>query len=150
MNPASLYFAKHEDFYKSRMRTPFSPFLLMDSLGMSNLNVDVGKIVETNKSYIWVEPGKNSIGQTISRMTFINKKTKLVDGFTICNEFGSVIASGEVTEYKDDLPRQILYVWTEENLSMLMDLKNPQKNVNIESSMFNRPNIQPQVDMGKD
>jgi hypothetical protein len=150
MNPSSLYFAKHEDFAKSRMRTPFSPFLLMDSLGMSNLNVDTGKIVETNKSYIWVEPGKNSIGQPISRMTFINKKTKLIDGFTICNEAGSVIASGEVTEYKDGLPKQILYVWAEENLSMLMDLKNPKTNVPIDPSLFNRPNIQPQVDMGKD
>jgi outer membrane lipoprotein-sorting protein len=150
MNPASLHYAKHEDFQKTRMKTPFSPFLLMDSLGIGQLNVDVGKIVETNKSYIWVEPGVNSIGQPISRMTFINKNSKLIDGFTICNEAGNVLASGEVLEYKDGLPKQILYVWSEENLSMLMDFKNPRTNAPIDPSLFNRPDIRPQVDMGKD
>jgi hypothetical protein len=150
MTPSSLHFAKHEDYQKTRMKTPFSPFLLMDSLGLSHLNVDTGKVVETNKSYIWVEPSKNSIGQPITRMTFINKQNKRIDGFTICTEDGKVIASGEVMEWKGDLPSQILYVWTEEGISMLIELNNPQKNVAIAQNLFNRPNIQPQVDMGKD
>lgn len=150
MNPPSLYFAKHEDFNKTRMKTPFSPFLLMDSLGMSTLNIDTGKIVETNRSYIWVEPAQNSIGQPITRMTFINKVNKRIDGFMICNAEGGVIASGEVIEYKNELPYQILYVWAEENLTMLMELKGSQTNVAIDQGLFNRPDIRPQVDMGKD
>lgn len=150
MEPQALYFAKHEDYYKTRLKTPFDPKLIQQSLMFHTIDVSKSKIVELQDKYIIVDNTINSINQPICRFTYINKQLKRIDGFLVVDINGKNIVSSEVTEWDENIPKQILYVWFDEGISMLIDLKNPQLNANINKSNWIMPSITPQIDMGLD
>lgn len=149
MDPSSLFYANHEDYHKTRLRTPFNPIYIMDSLGLSQIDVN-NKIIEQDDKYVVVENLKNTIGQPIVKLTFVNKKTEKISGFTISDVNGKVLASGEVMEWDGDKPKQILFVWAEENISLLLEFKNSEVNLDIDKKYWALPPIEPKVDMSKE
>lgn len=155
MKPPSLHFANHEDFCKTRLRTPFNPKWMIESLGIDTITIDTintanKKIVETPDKYIVYSDHKNSVGKPIVKMTYINKRTNRIDGFMLVDQTNKKVASGEVQAWTGELPQKILYVWFEENTSMLFELSGQKSNVVIDSRYWQMPNISPKTDMSKD
>ena len=93
---------------------------------------------------------KNSIGKPIIRLIFINKLTKNIDGFQITDINGKLEASIEVLIWKGSRPKQIFYMWFEENISMIFDFEETNTNVQIDSKIWNLPSIKPVIDMAKE
>lgn len=149
MEPSALFYANHEDYHKTRLRTPFNPLYIMDSLGLSQIDVN-NKIIEQDDKYVVVENLKNTLDQPIVKLTFVNKKTEKISGFTISDMNGKVLASGEVMEWDGDKPKQILFVWAEENISLLLEFKNSEVNLDIDKKYWELPLIVPKVDMSKE
>lgn len=150
MRPPILYYADHRDFYKTRMKTPFNPMFMMETLGLGKIDVTDAKAVEARDKYVVIRLAKNSIGQPIALFTYLNKQTARIDGIAVVNADGKLSASGEVLSWRNDAPSQILYVWAEERTSMLLDLPNVTLNGVIDSTKFDLPNISPRQDMSKD
>lgn len=149
MEPSGLYYAKHEDFNRTRLRTPFNPKWMKSSLGFDLLN-SKGQLVNDQDRYILVENLENAIGQPVTKMTYIDKKTQKVDGYLVLDKNNKKLVSGEVLSRSGELPQQILYVWFEENTSMLLNLSNPTINAQISPDNWKMPNINPKIDMSKD
>ncbi len=149
MNDPSLFFAKHSDFHKSRLKSPFNPMYIRDSLGFSHITVEKGHVVELKGRLICVQHMKNSINQPITRFLIIDKKSEKVEGFFISNKKGSLEASGLVTEWDGIKPKVISYHWYEEDITMRLIFDKSYVNVNLDSKIWELPSIQPKVDMGK-
>ena len=150
LKPLALYHAKHEDYSKTRLKTVFNPIIVMDSLGFRELKLHPGVAVkERENDVVLVEKIKNSIGQIVGHMTFIDKKEKRIKGFMITDQEGTIIASSEIVEYRNNLPYQILYTWQEEDQAMLIELPDSQVNTSIDSNKWKRPHYQNEIDMGK-
>lgn len=150
MQPYALYFAKHEDYHKTRLKTPFDPKLMQQAIAINTIDVSKSKLVELSDKYIIVDNMTNSVGQPICKFTYISKAHKRIDGFLVVNKDAKNIVSSEVMEWEGNMPKQILFVWFDEDVSMLLDLKNPKLNAGISSTNWTKPNISPMIDMGKD
>ena len=147
-NPG-LYWANHDDFQKTRLKTPFNPMLLKASLGQELLPQENARIVENQKDIMAVYPQKSATGQTILFSVFINKERRQIDGFVVTDTDGKYLAACEIQERVGQLPKTVLYTWYEEDRVMLMKFNNPQANVGIPASHFVMPNISPKINMGE-
>lgn len=148
-NPPALHYAVYEDFYKTRLKTPFDPMFLRETLGLEPIKTN-GKVMEDGGKHFVIDKLKNSVGEPILKWTFIDKENKRINGILITNKEGTPVASGEILKYEGELPKQILYQWFEEETSMLIDFEGQQSNVAIDSGWWKLPNITPKIDMGKD
>jgi hypothetical protein len=145
-----LHFAAHEDLPKCRMKTPFTPMWLIESLCLGAVKTENVKVSKQGPKWLISESLKDSMGRPIVKTTYVNSTTRRIDGYTVHGENGKPQCLGEVLSWDEDLPAQILYVWAEENVSVLMDFSGPKKNRSIGSSVWSMPEIQPRLDMGKE
>lgn len=148
--PPALHYAVYEDFYKTRLKTPFDPMFLRETLGLDPVKTSGVRIVEDGGKYMVIEGLKNSVGEPILKWTFVDKEKKRINGLLITDDKGTPVASGEILKYENDLPAQILYQWFEEQTSMLLDFEGQRSNTEIDSGWWALPNITPKIDMGKD
>lgn len=148
-NPSGVYWAKYEDFFSTRLKTPFNPVFLRASFGVDILPIENAKFVENEKGVLVVTQSKNSMGKVVNKYTFINKQTELIEGYLIVYEDGTKSASAEILEHQGGLPKKILFTYYEENKIMSLELKDAQMNVPIDSTKWERPNTQPQINMGE-
>lgn len=136
-NPA-LFWAKHEDFPRSRLKTPFDPNFIKSSLGVDEIKYE--KIYE-NESIIAINPQLNGIGQTIFLETIINNKN--INGLKITRN-NQLLAASEI---KNRYPLEILYNWVEENRIVLIKFEDVLINTQINDSVFILPNYKPKINM---
>lgn len=145
-----LYWSKHEDFYKTRLKTPFNPMFMRDTLGLNVIEEEGAKIGETEKEIIVAYERISSMRDPILYTIVINKALKKISGFIITDPQGNPLAVAEITEYKNDLPSQLLYTWYEEGKTLLLEFRNPQINLHIPSNLWSPPNESPKIDMSKE
>ncbi len=145
-----LYWATYEDFHKTRLKTPFNPLLLRSSLGFEKMNLETATFVETEPSLLVSCPQKDAMGKVIVYTTVINKATRQVDGYVITDQAGKKLAVCEIRQRKGPIPTQLLYRWYEEDHTMLIDFSNPLLNQPIHGGNWQRPNRQPQINMGEE
>lgn len=153
LTPPSLYFAKHADYQKTRLKSAFNPLMIMDSLGFNEINVDknvaVKQINDDVAKIALIEKTINSIGEPIGHITFIDKNNKRLLGHLVTDDKGSMIASSEILEYKNDLPYQILYTWYEEDQAMLIELPDSEINTDMSKNNWTRPHHKQEINMGE-
>ena len=154
LNPPSLYYAKHIDYQKTRLKSAFNPLMVMDSLGFREIytgkEILIKEINENNVSKIaLVEKTVNSIGQSIGHITLIDKDNKKLLGHLVTDDTGKMIASAEILEYRNDIPYQILYTWYEEDQVMLIELPDGEINTTISNQYWIRPHHNQEVNMGE-
>lgn len=150
MNSPSLFFAKHEDYHKTRLKTPFNPMYIMESLGIDQIELTKSKTAEVNDKLIVIESMLNSIGEPISRFIYIDKATERIEGFFIIDKKGAIQVCVEVKSWDGFNPKEILYIWFEENVSMIFTFEQVDINSQLDDSLWELPEIRPQVDMGTD
>ena len=143
-----LYYAKHEDYSRTRLKTPFNPAFLKECCGLDTIPVKNVKFIEKGNDILVIEEIKNSFNELVMRTIFVNQETELIEGFVITDMVGNPIASCEIQSWnRDKLPMAILFNWHEEKKTMLMELKNPMINMQIQPKVWELPNITPTIDM---
>jgi len=152
LDPPALYYADHSDFYKTRLKSVFDPLMVMDSIGLKTLDIDCKDVAvhDEGDKIVIVRKKLNSIGQPIGHLTVIDKKNKRIAGHMIVEESGQLIATSQIVEYVNDLPKVIFYNWHQEQQIMLVKFKDIKTNVEISSGYWNRPEVKEEIDMGKE
>lgn len=146
-----LYFAKHEDYYKTRLKTPFNPVWMMRSLGIDPIDVEnVEFIDEEDKDIMVVKRTQNASGKKIIVTTFVNRSTNKISGILTTDLDAKPLVSAEIKEYKSDFPKKVVYHWFEEDKVMEIELINPRMGGEANPELWVRPKIYPQIDMGVD
>lgn len=145
-----VHWAKYEDYHKTRLKTPFNPVFMKKSLSLDVIDTDNAKIVETAEDYIVVYAEKNASNQPILVSIFVNKANKRVEGLIITDTNANPLASAEIQEYENGLPKRILYIWHEEDKALQLELTNPKANTAIPESNWTMPNHDVKLNMAED
>ena len=144
-----LYWAKHEDYNKTRLKTPFNPMFMRDTLGLNELP-EGARIIDGEDTLLLVYQKTNSLSQPILYTVIVDKQSQMVNGLLITDLAGQPLAAAEIRQYQNGLPIQILYNWYEESKILLLELQNPTINRHISSRYWEPPNQSPRIDMAKD
>ena len=144
-----LFYAKHEDYFKTRLKTPFNPVWIMKSLGIDVINTQDAKIVdEAGKNIMVIQLTKNASGKPIASTTFIDRTTSKIRSIITTDTQGKVLISIEIKEYENNLPRHIVYTWFEENKIMEFKFINPKTGNKSNPKLWEMPNMEQETDMG--
>jgi hypothetical protein len=136
----TVYWAKHEDYSKTRLKTPFNPIWIMESLGAGEVSGDTFK--EDDK-YLKVYKNVTINGnRKVTRAVMIDKTTLNVVGTYIYSLNGDLLISSEWTSN-----RELNIKWTEENQNMIIKFTKWHLNASVDN--FKMPSKRKQVDMGK-
>lgn len=143
-----LYWAYHEDFKKTRLKTPFDPFFLKKTLGVDEVNLNNCEITENDEFVVLSQFHTNSQEQIIICLTLIDKSTNLIKGFIIKDKQGKQLVVCEIVSRDENLlPLEINYKWYEENQTMSLFFKNPKINYPFDYKIFEMPNFKPKINM---
>jgi len=144
MAQPALYFSKHEDLWKTNLKTPLNPSWMIESLNVGI--IDQSKIYGSNDDGIYLylyEKRKNAVGEDCIFMTIINKKQENVWSRKLLDESGKTIVS---TFYNGDI---IFMDWKDENVSMEWNVKNKQTNIDLSESMWKLPDYKKKINMAE-
>ena len=145
----ALYYAIYADYHKTRLKTPFNPAFLKESLGLDTINVLDAKIIENENNIVVTQKRVNAVGQYVMYSIFLNKTNKRMNGIVISDLAGQVLASCEI-QYEGTLPKRITYDWREEKRALMLEFGESKVNQPIPKSTWDKPDYQPQIDMGID
>ena len=145
-----LYWANHEDFNQTRLKTPFNPMFMRDTLGLNEIPQKGAKIIDKEDSLLIVYERTNSMGEPILYSVVVGKKTKQIDGFLVTDIEGVPLALAEIKESQNGLPLQILYTWYEEGKILLIEFRNAKTNLHIPASNWQPPNETPKINMAEE
>jgi hypothetical protein len=144
-----LHFARHEDFPKTRLKTPFNPMLMRAALGAEILDTKNCKIVENQQDIMLVYSRVSGSGRPVQFSVFVSKAKKQIDGFLLSDEFGKRLATCEIRERKGDVPVEVMFTWHEENRVMLMRFNGPKVNGPVNARHWTMPAYSPKIDMAE-
>ncbi|RDJ35516.1 MAG: hypothetical protein DWQ19_11915 [Crenarchaeota archaeon] len=138
MRPQALYYAKHEDLHKTRLKTPFHPMWMKEIIGVNEIDLN-GALVFKQGELIIVSQRKFSVmGHPIIRIYVIDPVKLAFLGHYIYNLDGSLVVSAEVlNHYKINdyyVPKIIQIYWAEENLKSKWIMQCPILNGPIDAS----------------
>lgn len=146
-----LHYAYHQDFNKTRLKTPFNPMFLRNTLGTETIKNKDCKIVENNQNIMLSYPFQRaSIGEPVFFSIFVNKARKQVTGYLVADKNGKTIASCEIQEYSGDIPVKILYTWYEEDKILLIHLRSPKLNPTLSPTLWVIPDLSPKINMAEE
>lgn len=144
-----LYYANHEDYYKTRLKTPFNPVFMRESLGLDEIDLTDAKITKDGNETIVTKMKLSATGKKVLWSAFIDDHTKRMNHMVIADLDGKMLASCEV-EYVDSLPSRITYNWHEEHRSLILEFKRVKMNLAIDPRNWQIPDYQPKIDMGRE
>ena len=125
----------------------------MTSFGLNFKKNDKSEILLSGDSIIILNKDINHLGENNTIVTIIDKKTEIILGNYLYNNFGKLVASSEIKEYqkiKDYiLPKIIFIMWKDEGISMEWTLNDIVVDLNVNDNAWNRPNIYPSINIGK-
>lgn len=145
----TLYYAIHEDHPKTRLKTPFNPVFMRESLGLNEIDVKDAKIVESENDIMVSRQRLSGTGERILYSMFLSKVNKRVSGIVVSSLQGKPLATCEV-QYEGAIPKRIAYDWHEEQRSLVLEFKNPVVNIALPETHWQKPKYQPQINMGEE
>lgn len=145
-----LYWANHEDYYNTRLKTPFDPMFMQDTLGLNQIDLKDVKIGETDRVLIVTSTRVNALAKQIIYNVFINKTTAQVEAIMITDTSGTPLVVTEIERREDGLPTKVTYSWFEENRTLGMEFENPRINVPMSENLWLPPDHKPVINMGEE
>lgn len=142
-----LHYAAHEDFPKTRLKTPFNPAFLRASLGFEEWAAEGVRVTEDGGDVMLTYRQTDGSGRPVLFSVIVNKAKKRADGYSVSDANGKPVATCEIKQFDGDSPSQILYDWQEEGRVMLMTMPNVSVNVKINASMWTAPDYKPKKNM---
>jgi hypothetical protein len=149
IEPPGLYYATHEDFLKTRLKKPFHPRSLMESLGINEIEVEGAELSEFEGKWKISKTRQTGSG-TVVHTILVDPIRKRYLGSYVTTREGKLIASSEVTEWQGNVPKVITLNWYEENVVLKLKLNDPQVNTFISGDRWIMPDINPKINMGDD
>lgn len=147
IKPQALYYALHEDIYLTRLKTPFHPIWMMESLGLNEINLKTYYYNQQNNLIYLYYLETNTLNEPVIRVIAIDSNVnKIIKQYVFQRSI--MICSVDIS-YINNLPSEIKYKWYEENTSMTLVLNNVQKNMPINNVNWHMPNMSPKIDMAK-
>lgn len=130
MKNPGLYWSTHENFYKTRLKTPFNPLWLSKCLGVDEINYQ-DALIDNNR--ILKKDYNASLEPIVNVIYFPEKIIEIY-------KYGKLIARSERKT------NEIKFNWCEENISMIWYLDNIQ--INKKYNLWKMPNnITPKIEM---
>ncbi len=140
-----LFFARHEDYLKTRLKTPFNPIWIMHSLGVDEIDEKNGFFIENGI----IQNSKDALGREISTTYSIDENGRMGKIQTSTLD-GKLLISVLYNEYQGEFPKEIMYHWHEENRTMKIIFKNPREIGVSNLKLWEMPDLRPQIDMSTD
>ena len=140
-----LYYAKHQDVHKTRLKQPLNPNWIIESLNLNEIQVENSKIGKFKQNIIVfnTRPDKTTL------VTLINPKEQII-GKYLYNKYDRLEVSCEVTEFDENsLPKKMLIIWYQEDIEMNW-IFNDIKIVKAIDFDWKMPNITPKKNLADD
>jgi len=151
MEPSLLYYCDHENTHRSRLRTPFHPAWMRETIGIDMIDTKDVTIIEEDGMWQIFQQRKSVTGKKIVHMTLIDKEKIL--GRYIYTPNGDLVISSEVKEfYRIDghIVSKINHIyWAEEDVVNQWIMNKPDLNSSIDPRMWQMPNMRNSIDLGK-
>lgn len=151
MNPPLLHFAKHENLNKSRLKTPLNPEWLMNSLNINLL--EINQLIRYNQYFGIISPKISANNEEITILTLIDPEKQVIIGHYLYGKNNKLQASSEVKSFnivgEFIVPKEILIIWYDENITMNWTLVNIKLNTKINENNFIMPSMRNSIDMGE-
>jgi outer membrane lipoprotein-sorting protein len=147
---ATMFFADHDNLYKTRLRTPFVPLWIMSALGYRVIDPDEVSYKETEDHLILSRIVISPTGQPLIKRAYIDKKTCQIVAYYLYDSDGVEVTVTQIGYSEDGMPRKIYMRWNEEDVIMDFIFHNPKVNEDINSSNFELPDYKNKIEMGKD
>lgn len=156
MDSPALYYAKHSDLYKTRLKAPFHPMWMMQGLGLEPITFSSTPKFEKDGKYVRAvaeERGPN--GRYVRRVVLIDPEKEVVRGNYLYDEGNKLLASIEINNYVTVsgllVPQKMRMVWVNNDDKSVMDMELTDLKVNTgQRSVQTRPTkYGPQIDMAK-
>jgi len=149
MEPPALYYCSHENLYRSRLKTPFHPIWIMESLGLGRISVKDARLDVVGHYWKVTEIRINTLGQKVRKTTLIDTNKKAIVGHYV-HDKNRLIVSSEVEEfYRIDghmVPKKIRTIWHEEGVELNWFFSEPK--LNIPMGEVEMPNESFKIDIG--
>ena len=153
MKPSALYYAKHEDLYKSRLKSPFHPKWTVACLGINEIDLSNAIAGKMDKYYAIAFNEIDTLNRPIVRIILVDPLKKAIIGHYLYDENNNVIVSTEVLEFHNVdgnlLPAIMRTIWYQEDITMEWELEEPKINQTIPSNTFDMPNMRHKIDLGQ-
>lgn len=145
-----VHYAKHEDYQKTRLKTPFDPVLLRNTLGIERLPPDCASVKETDDEVQLTYERTNAQGEPVLFSALVHKQRKEVEGYIISGRDGKILASCEIQASSGQIPTRILYSWYAEGKVVLFELNRTRLNPSFPRDCWVMPNRGPQTNMAEE
>ncbi len=148
----TLFYCSHDKVGEARLKTPFHPVWMMDSLGFNRIDTTGVTLMDKDSYLAVIRDTEDARKQPCRVVTMIDPKKARVCGYYLYNQAGSLLASSEVMKYDSTgvYPRKWSMRWNEEGLSMELELLNPSVNHSVDPAQWRMPAAKRSVDMSKD
>jgi len=151
MNPPALHYAQHENLARTRLKTPFHPVWMKETLSIDPISIKGAWARQRGNHWEIIRLQKSAVGRPVIKVTMLDPKKLAIIGHYVYED-GKLVASAEVYEHVVRegyyLPSKILIRWYQENVTMVWHLNNPQINVPIDPSNWQMPRIRQTIEMG--
>lgn len=145
INPPALYFSKHENIYKTNLKSALNPIIMIESLNLNEIKIKNIKNTKKNEKYLILYEDRTSpTNEPLDLATFIDLSTNRIVTKTLLYKDGRKI----VTSQYDD--KKIYYEYHEENTIMEWDLNNAKINPTLPLSCWDMPNMTKTIDIGNE
>jgi hypothetical protein len=145
MKPPALYFAKHEDIYKTRLKTPLHPVWIMETLGVGKIHE--GHVWKMGNNWLILEARKGT-NEPVIKATLIDSNLGTVIGHYLFDKNGKIIVSVEVKSFYKGCPKEMIILWYKENIQMIWTFRDLQINTNIDDRNWGMPDMNNKINMG--
>ena len=148
MKPSVLYYSKHENLYRTGLRTPFHPLWMKGSLGLDE--IPTSGIHARRRGFNWefLQLTRNTQGKRVLRSILVDPKRSIIVGQYVYKD-SKLMVSSEIYEYRDGLPHRAIVKWYEEDVVMILEFVNPKINQGIIPSTWVRPSMRGEIEIGE-
>lgn len=154
MTPPALYFAKHENTNKTMLKAPLNPMWIMQSLGLNSIDLKNKEFKKIEDNWAIVEKSISSTGDLVKIAILIDVNKDLILGNYLYDKNFKLIASSEIKNYTIDsktnslVPKDILIIWYDENISMECKFSKIQTNLSIKEQNWEKPFVKNSLEIG--
>lgn len=144
MEPAALYYSKHENISKANLKTPLNPALMIESLNVGPIYVkNVRSTKESGGLHYLMEDRISPAGEKLTVATIINIEKKKVVGRCLMNSRNENVVT---TSYAE---KSLKTIWHEECITMEWDMSGAVFNSQLPTRLWVLPECRHKIDMGK-
>lgn len=153
MKPSVLYYTTHDKLYQTRLKTPFNPIWIRQSLGFEEIKLDRAYYSQNGNLWYLYAVDKNTLGSPVIRVIVLDAEKKCMVAQHIF-ENSHLVCSSEIKEFITYqglyVPNTIVFTWYDENIQTTWKMNGALINTAFQEQAFALPSHEPKVNMADD